>query len=404
MNSGRHRFGWYLAGVICQFLPFGIHNVLYTWMVAVYLGENGIWLGIAQMAAQLPALMFVLFGGLLADRFDRRRILIIFHLIASMPAILVAVAIDAGNLSYLLLISFALAVSALNSFIQPARDSLLNQVSGNNLQKSVAIVMGLSFFSQIVGYAIAAQADDLGPVPLLLVQGIVLVVGGLVSTRLPRGDTAIKNRDGGSALSAIMEGLTLVFSSPKMAPVMVLMFAVGIFYSGAFTVVNPLVVRDVYGGGSSDIALSFIAFMSGTIVTTAVLVAAGGIEKSGLGLMLALVLGGVCLLVALLHLPFTGYLICLGGWGVCAGVAMSLARSIIQENAPDSFRARAMSIYTLGMLGGTPIGSPLMGYVCTVTGPLSGYLVAVVGIYVTVIVVWLMTRLVDVTRMEVQGV
>ncbi len=405
MKGETRGFIWYLAGVMCAFLPFGIHNVLYAWLVAVYLGESGIWLGVAQMAAQLPALFFVLFGGLLADRVDRRRILITAHLIAALPAIALALSIEAGHFSYGLLITFALAFSTLNSFIQPARDSLLNQVSGSNLQRSVTLVMGLTFFSQILGYGMAAQADLLGPIPLLIMQGLVLGFGGILSFKLPRSTPqSLYGRSARrSALSDIGEGLRVVFSSSRMAPVMVLMFAVGMFYSGAFMVVNPLVVRDVYGGGASDIAMSYIAFMSGTIITTAILISIGGINRSGLGLMLALLAGTCCLLTTLLRLPFAGYLVCLGGWGICAGVTISLARSIIQENAPENIRARAMSVFTLGMLGGTPIGSPLMGYVCTVSGPLSGYAVAVTGILITVSLVWFYSNLVNVHRMEVQG-
>lgn len=354
------------------------------------------------MAAQLPALLFVLFGGLLADRVDRRRILIVFHLFSALPATLLAFAVDAGMLNYALLIVFALSVSFLNAFIQPARDSMLNQVSSGSLQRSVTIVMGFSFFSQIIGYGIAGQADVVGPVPLLVTQGLIAGLGGIASLMLPRPDPLpVTARRG--ALIEIGDGLRMVFSSPRMAPVMVLMFAVGIFYSGSFMVVNPLVVRDVYGGGAADIALSFMMFMSGTVVMTAVLLAVGGIERQGLGLLAALVGGGMILLITLLELPFAGYLVCIGCWGVGAAVAMSLARSIIQESAPDEYRARAMSIFTLGMLGGTPIGSPLMGYICTVAGPLSAYVVAASGMFVTVWVVWMKSDIANVNRLDAVG-
>ncbi len=405
MSASRSSFSWYLAGAASQFVPFGIHNVLYAWLITVYLGEDGVRLGFAQMCAQLPGLVFILFGGLLADRVDRRRILMMFHCLAALPALIMASVIYAGHLSYTSLLLFAVAVGTFNAFIQPARDSLLNQVVASNLQRAVTLAMGLSFGSQIIGYVLSSQADRVGPVPLLVVQGALLALGALFAFKLPSftpvrtslADAQASARKG--ALGDIGEGLMLVFRSRRMAPVMILMLAVGLFYSGAFFVVNPLVVRDIYGGSAADIALSYVCFMIGTVFTTIVLVTIGGVRRQGRGLMVALVVGGLFLTVATLALPFWGYLFCIGVWGMTAGLSMSLGRAIIQETAPDNFRARALSIYSLGNLGAMPIGSLLMGFATVQLGVLNSYLVSVTGVCLIVLVVWLTTDLTRVDRL-----
>ena len=405
MSGSRSGLSWYLAGAACQFVPFGIHNVLYAWLITVHLGEGGVRLGLAQMCAQLPGLIFILFGGLLADRVDKRRILIGFHCLAALPAFTLIIAIESGHLSYVALIVFAVAVGTFNSFIQPARDSLLNQVVESNLQRAVTLVMGLSFASQIVGYGVASRADALGPIPLLAMQSALLLLGAIFATRLPSPvpmrESLQTERDKvrRGPLAEIGDGLRIIFSSSRMAPVMVLMIAVGVFYSGSFFVLNPLVVRDVYQGAAADIALSYVCFMVGTILTTIVLVAVGGLRRQGLALLLALILGGVCLTFTIFELPFTGYLICIGLWGMNAGVAMSLGRVIIQENAPDEYRARALSIYSLGNLGGMPIGSLMMGYLSVQIGPLQSYMVAVAGVIIVATIVWLTTGLSRVDRL-----
>ena len=406
-NHTRGVFGWYCAGVVSQFVPFGLHNVLYAWMIAVMLEESGFRLGLAQMVAQLPGLVLILFSGLMADRVDRRRILIVFHLLAAIPPFALAMLIVTGHVNYYVLMVFALVLGSFNTFLQPARDSLLNQVTTSDLQRAVTIVMGLSFASQVLGYALASSADAVGPVPLLLVQAVLLVAGGFLATRLPPGTRVPESlevrqaRAASRHLSDIGEGLSLIVHSGRMAPVMILMFAVGIFYVGAFSVINPIVVRDIYGGGSADIALSFVCFMVGTIVTTVLLVSVGGVQKQGLGLMMALLTGGGCLTLASLNLSFPAYLFCIGLWGVCGGVAMSLGRAIIQESAPDSHRARALSVYSLGTLGGMPVGSVLMGWFIVVVGPLQSFLVAVTGVAVTVAFVWTTT---DLKRVERYGI
>jgi MFS family permease len=405
MSASPSKFSWYLAGVVGQFLPWGINSVLFTWMVAVYLGEGGVRLGIAQMCIQLPGLIFILFGGLLADRVDRRTILIVFQCLAALPVFTLVLMIEFTHLSYLMLIVFAVGVGSFNAFIQPARDSILNQVSGPNIQQAVTMTMGLSFFAQIIGFGFAGQADSTGPVPLLLIQGSFLLFGALVAVKLPSAlpirasvDEAIAiNRKG--VFGEIRDGLSLIYQSPRMLPVMILMFSVGVFYMGAFTVLNPLAVRDVYGGAAFDIALSYISFMVGTIVVTIILVTIGGIKRQGLGLMIALVMGGVFLTLTNLRLPFYGYLLCIGLWGMCGGVAMSLGRAIIQESAPENYRARALSIYSLGTLGGSPIGALSMGYFASVLNPLLGFFVAAVGVLLTVIVVWAVTDFSSVDRL-----
>ena len=388
-----------MAGSVCQFIPFGIHNVLYAWLLTVQLGENGVRLGFAQMCAQLPGLILILFSGLLADRVDRRRILITFHCLAAVPAISLALAINQGHLGYVALLIFALAFGTCNTLLQPARDSLLNQVVPGNLQRAVTLMIGLMFGSQIVGYAFASQADVVGAVPLLMLQGCLQLAGAVFALKLPHYTPA---REAGSqgAFAEITDGLKLMYRSSRMAPVMVLMFAIGLFYSGAFFVINPLVVRDVYGGGAADIALSYVCFMVGTILITVILVAIGGVRRQGRGLMLALVVGGAFLLLTSLELPFPGYLFCIGMWGMGAGVSMSLGRAIIQETAPDDFRARALSIYTMGNQGAMPIGSVLMGFLSVQLGPLNAYVVAVAGVFLIVAVVWLRTEMGQVDRLH----
>lgn len=405
-DFGWYPFGWYMAGAACQFIPFGVHNVLYAWLLTVQLGENGVRLGFAQMCAQLPGLLLILFSGLLADRADRRRILIVFHCLAALPSMALALAVSQGHLSYVALLVFALAFSTCNTFLQPARDSLLNQVATFNLQRAVTLAMGLMFASQIVGYAFASQADRFGAVPLLLLQGCLQLAGAMFALKLPHFERTqpsleeVQEKASRSALGDILDGLKLMVHSSRMAPVMVLMVAIGLFYSGAFFVINPLVVRDIYGGDAGDIALSYVCFMVGTILTTVLLVTTGGVRKQGRGLMLALVTGGAFLLLTSLDLPFWGYLFCIGVWGMGAGVSMSLGRAIIQETAPDEFRARALSVYSLGNLGAMPIGSVMMGFLSVQLGPLNAYVVAVAGVYVVVAVVWLRSDLGRVDRLH----
>jgi MFS family permease len=198
---------------------------------------------------------------------------------------------------------------------------------------------------------------------------------------------------GTSQLDQIKGGLKIVIKSSRMAPTLVMMMAMSFFYGGSFVVLNPIIVRDVYGGGAAEISMSFAAFMVGTIFTMVLLVAAGGIHRQGRAMMLAIFIGGIALLVAASGLPFYGYLCILSCWGICGGVAMTMGRTIMQESAPAEFRARVISVFSLANLGGMPLGALLMGYCATVIGPLMTLVIAVVGIWIVLAMLWLKSDL-----------
>ena len=88
---------WYLASSACFLVPGGIQMVLFPWLVAVQLGESAEKVGIAQMAGQIPALALILMGGVIGDRFDQRRILLVIHVLAAIPPLVLAGIVHGGR-------------------------------------------------------------------------------------------------------------------------------------------------------------------------------------------------------------------------------------------------------------------------------------------------------------------
>ena len=386
-----------MAGVTSFVIPMGIQTILFPWLVAVQLQESADRLGIAQMSTQLPGLFLILFGGLLADRFDHRKILIGFHVFAAIPAAGLALLMYLDLLSYWALIGYALMMGTVGAFIQPARDGMLNRVAGDQLQRTVTVTMGLTFGAQIFGFAAASFADSIGAIPLLVLHSLIVFSGALISLKLKPAPPQPQDVNAGSRLNQIKSGLKVVIRSPRMGPALVMMMAMSTFYGGSFVVLNPIIVRDVYHGSASDISMSFAAFMIGTVVITILLVSLGGVKKQGRALMLAIFIGGIFLLIAATGLPFYGYLITLFFWGMCGGVAMSMGRTLMQESAPLEYRARVMSVFSLGSVGGMPMGALLMGYCAASIGGLMTLCVAVAGIWLVLALVWWKS---DLARLE----
>ncbi|MCB1646734.1 MAG: MFS transporter, partial [Pseudomonadales bacterium] len=373
------QYFWYLSGITLFVIPTGVQTILFPWLLTVRLHVSADQMGIAQMFIQLPALLLILVGGLMADRRDPRQILMLFHLIAMAPPLLLAGLIFSDNLSYGAMVAYAVATGLIMAFIQPARDSLLNQVAGDQLQKTVTIVMGLNFGAQIFGYLAASQADTIGAVPLLSLQAGMLGCGIFAAWKLQARPAGLTTSSSLSGIAAIKAGLNTVFSHRRMRYTTILVMSMSGFYGGAFAVLNPLVVRDVYGGDSAYMSLSFAAFTLGTILMTALLVASGGIRLHGRALVLSQPSGGLMLVLAANSSQFWIYALCFFCWGMCGAVAMSMSRTIMQESAPPEYRARVMSVFSMANLGGMPLGALLLGYVAALWGPSTGLMVSACG-------------------------
>jgi MFS family permease len=381
-----------MTGLIFFVIPMGIQTVLFPWLIAVELNESAERLGIAQMSTQLPGLVLILFAGLLADRLDKRKMLIAIHILGAIPALGLTLLLSMGYLSFELMICYGVLIGTVMAFAAPPRDGMLNQIAMGKLQQTVTVFMGLSFGAQIVGFLAAGTAEHAGPMPILLLQSALMLCGGFaVYNLLPA--PAEKEHTRGSSKGDISAGLRVVLGSESMRSVAFLLFFMSLFFGGTFMVLNPIIVRDIYGGGATEISLSFAAFMLGTVATTATLVMMGGLKNPGRGLLFALTFGGLTLSITALKLPFVGYLCVLFTWGISGGIAMSMGRTIMQEAAPEQYRARVMSIFSLANMGGAPIGALLMGYCAVWFGPLQSILVAVAGVWIGGFYIFLTTGL-----------
>ncbi len=392
---------WYLASTAFYLVPGGIQMVLFPWLVAVYLMESPARVGLAQMASQLPMVLLILWGGLIGDRVDQRRLLIGLQCAMIVPPLLMAVMVQADLLIYQVLIVWALVGGSFGAFAQPARDALLNRVAGRDIQRIVTLAVGVQFGVQIVGFGIGSVADLVGPTPLLISQAVLMLTAAIATARIPQLPPA-QPRVRASALREISEGLAIVWRSDTIRPAILMTFAVGVFFAGTYMVILPLMVRDLYGGSAGGIALVFAANMLGTCTTIFFLMRRGGLDRPGRGLILGSAVSLCILSVLALELPIWGFYAVVYLWGLCGGISMTMSRSIVQESSPDSHRARVLSVYSLGMMGGMPIGSLLLGWCVGVLGARHAVLVPVAGMFCVLILLVLRSRLWHVRRAVVE--
>ena len=367
----------YLVIQASWFAAFGLQMVLFPFIIANLLGESPTKLGLAQMALSAPSVVFILFGGVVAERAEGRTILILLHLLAAVPAAALGWWILDGDIAFSILIVYALTMGTIGAFMMPARDAILNEVverrqaSGRDitLQQGVAYASLMQFGAQIAGLAIAGFATAATVGALLGVQAAIVAVGAIAAVFLARGRKVHTGRSGfGAAFGDIADGFRTVNQSPVLFAMTLSMLGVGVFIIGAFLVVLPIVNRDVYGLGSDGIRNMFVIFWFGAFLSSAALSRLKEIDRPGRLMLLAQFLGSACILVMMMQVPYVLFLTIVFLWGLAAGVSITLSRSIVQRAAPPDRLARVLSIYQLGFMGGAPFGAWLMGVLTDVLG------------------------------------
>jgi MFS-type transporter involved in bile tolerance (Atg22 family) len=362
----------YLAGVACWFMGMGLQFVMIPTLAAVYLRVSAQELALAQMSISIPQLLILPFSGRIADRTNGRKLLMVIHLLAVIPPVMIFWLVWSNNLSYWNLIVYGMSMGAIFAFSAPTRDALLTRVSPVNIQKGVMAAMITQFIAQLTGFTLAGIAAPLAdPWALPAMNAIVLFIGFFAAFLLP-SYPALSDDHGPDPGSKLTAGLKAIYHSRLLFPVLLMNLAVGIIFVGCFMVSFPLIIRDIFHGGQLEISIISFCFWGGTIATTVLLIAQNF------------------------------YAMCLASltWGAFAGFNMTMSRTIVQVSAPPRMRAQILAFYNLGFIGAAPIGAFAMGMLSPIIGPqLAPALASILMLFLT-ISLCLFTDVLKITRLE----
>ncbi|MEE2567367.1 MFS transporter [Hyphobacterium marinum] len=400
-------FRAYLAIVAGWFFGFGLQTTLFPGVVYFTLAETPERLGLAQMALTLPMLLLLPAAGVLAERRDRRILLILFYGLASLFAAILAGLLMFGLLTYSALLVYALAVGTCGAFVMPARDSVINPIvrlsnrmgTPVSLQKAVIITSLVQFGAQIAGMAAGYVAQLIGPGPLFAVQAGGFALGLMAAILMPR--MLSRRADKPHALQDLVDGIGAVIQSNVLGPMTAIMVAVGFFVvGGGFFVIIPVLVKDVYHASYGALSSLLVVFWLGAFIANAALARFGHIDRPGRVIVAAQLVTVVSLALLSFDMPFAGLYLLDLFWGLGAGVAISLSRAVVQEHAAKDKLARVLSVYQLGLFGGMPLGAVLMGYVVAHVGPRDAAWIPVIGLSVVLVAISLLTPILRIERRD----
>lgn len=364
-----------------------------TWMQTVAQGwvvlnmtNSAFLLGVDGFLATGPMLIFSLFGGVVADRVERRKIMLLSQYLQMTFALILAALIFSGNVKvwHIFLLSFL--TGSAQSFSGPAYISLLpllvkredmpNAIAMNSMQFNLARVIG----PILAGLALAAW----GAAICFAINGasFIAVIIALLLIRSP--DVKTESAKGG-LLDEMKDGFRFVAGRRTLLLLTFLAFA-GTFLGMPIITFLPVVAKSIFGLGAKGYAWMMTTYGLGS-VTGALLVAATAHtpRKGRVALLLQLAFACLLVLFALSRsLPLS--LVIAFFSGVCIVGVISLYSSLVQLTTSDAMRGRVMSIFMLAFRGGMPLGNLIAGYVAqrwsiSIALGVNGAVLAVVALF-----------------------
>jgi MFS family permease len=343
------------------------------WLILSLTG-SGVAIGLTTALQFLPMLLFGAWGGLIADRMSKRRLLIITQTLMAIPAIGLLLVTATGIVVPWMVFLAVFLMGLVNAVDNPTRQSfVIEMVGADRVVNAVSLNSVIVQAARIVGPAFAGLLiAGFGVVPCFAINALtfvamILALSRMDPRRLHAAPIAVPQR------GAIRAGLRYVRATPELAVPLALMALVGTLGFN-FQVVLPLLAKFSFEGGAMTYGVLVSAMAVGSIAGALVNGAHG---RTGPRLIAAgaLAFGVSALLSALmptlaLEVPF---LALLGGAAVTFAATIN---STLQLAVSPEMRGRVMALYSVVFLGSTPIGAPLVGWLSEAYDPRVALLLA----------------------------
>lgn len=342
------------------------------WLV-LQLGGGGLGLGGVLALQFLPTLLFGLYGGVVADRVDKRKLLLLTQTISGLLAAGMAVLVLTHAVDLPLVFVFAALLGTANAFDTPARQAFVGEMVGADLLPNAVALNSVTFNSaRVVGPAVAGVligATGSGVVFGLNAVSYLAVVAGLLRMRV---DELRPARPTHRAAGQFREGIRRVAAHREILLPIVLVGIVGTFGLN-FPVTLALAARETFSGTAATYGLFTSTVAAGSLVG-----AVFATRRTSISFRLLLgsaTVFGVAEAAAGLMPTRATFLLLLLPTGAAVLTFTTAANATVQLAAGEQMRGRVMSLYILVFLGTTPLGAPLIGLLSEHAGPRSGLVV-----------------------------
>jgi MFS family permease len=361
LRALRHRnFQLFFSGQLISLIGTWMDNIAEGWLV-YRLTHSSLLLGIATFAGQIPVFLCAPVGGMIADRWDRRKVVIGTQTASMVLAFILAGLTLARMVTVWEVIFLAACMGMVNAVDIPTRQAFLMEMVGrDDLMNAIALNSSMFNAARVVGPSIAGLLVAWkGEGWCFFANGIsyIAVIAGLIAMKVER-----KTREGhvGSPLEHIAEGFRFARKTAPIRAILLLTALVSLLAT-PYVVLMPIFAARILHGNARTLGVLMGA--TGVGAMTGALVLAARSDIRGLGRWVAIACAGFG--TALILFSFSRrYLISVAllvPVGFCVMVQMASSNTLIQSMVPDRLRGRIMSIYSMMFMGMMPVGALLSG-------------------------------------------
>jgi len=349
-----------------------MQRVAQDWLVYSITGD-GVALGISAALQFGPMLLFSTVGGGIADRFDRRRVMIGTQIVQALLALALGLLVVTGAETLTLVYAVTLLLGLVSVVDFPARQSFVGDVvPRTDYVNAQSLNSTIHNAGRLIGPAIAGvliAVAGVGPAFLINAASFAAVIAGLVKMR--PGEMVTRARPKGRVKA--LDGVRFVLADPRLRGCMIIILIVGLFGQN-FRVVLPLLSSETFHGGPERYGY-LTASMGLGAVAGALWVASRDSMNGRFMLLGTFALAGTNLLVGLAPSVYVAYLamVGLGFANICVNTA---GRVLLMLHSPEEMHGRVLAVHGFVFVGSTPFGGPLLGWVCEALGPRAGMEVA----------------------------
>jgi MFS family permease len=341
-------------------------RVAQDWLVLELTNNSGTYLGLVTAVQFLPILLFSLHGGKFADRFNKRKALILTNMLGGASSLVLGILVvtEHVELWHVFLLAGILGLS--NAIDGPVRQSFTIEIVGpDDVPNAVSLNSANFNAGRLVGPAVSGGLiAAFGTGPSFLVNGLSYLF--VIAALFQLNEKTFFRQDQKKSDGNIREGIRYVRSRPDIYVVLLIVFFISTFGLN-FQIFNALMATKEFGLGPASFGLmgTFVAIGSFTG-------AVGSARLERFRSTKFVIKGGIVFSVSVIVLSvlptFTTYMIWLPICGVSALTTLVSANSIVQTSSDPAIRGRVMGLYLLIFMGGTPFGSPLIGVTTELIG------------------------------------
>jgi MFS family permease len=398
-SSLRQRnFRVFWLGQMISLIGTWMQSIGQVWLV-YQLTHSGLQLGLLGALQAAPVLLFSLVGGVFADRWPKRRILLATQVAAMIQALVLWALIATGTIQLWHLYALATLLGFTNCLWRPASQAFIVEMVGQeDLPNAVALYFSLSMFARIVGPGIAGVIIAASGVSILFPLNAFSFLPVLAALALIRShelhaqpSRAASTPARPSTWQSLREGLDFVRKTPGVLLIIVVVGLVLLFGSN-FNVVLPLLANNVLHVGARGFGFLSAAIGVGALLAT-LWVAWGNRQPTIRGLLAGmLVFGGLEILLALSRIYLLS-LTLIVGVGFAESVFATQSTTALQALTPDHLRGRVVGVQILFFDGSLPLGYLLMGWLAGLYGASGALLIGALLSLVVVGTGWIWRKL-----------